>query len=187
MIEATPRRIVVGVDGSTNSVRALRWAAAEAALRDDEVVALHVWTPTVRSLAALGAVPVNYSFDDEERAAAAVVEEVIRAAFPNDAPVPVSRRLLSGEPASVLASAAGGADLLVVGARGHTGLAGLLIGSTAASVVRHAPCPVVVVPASAQDRSGQPARTTPRNSAASAENPVSAPQMASAAVDFDTE
>ena len=54
-------------------------------------------------------------------------------------------------PVRALIEAAEGADVLVVGARGRGGFAGLLLGSTSDQVTRHAPCPVTVVPSDRKD------------------------------------
>jgi nucleotide-binding universal stress UspA family protein len=60
---------------------------------------------------------------------------------------PIVTRVVQGHPAQVLLDAARGADLLVVGSRGHGTLAGMLLGSVSQHCVQHSPCPVVVVPA----------------------------------------
>lgn len=60
--------------------------------------------------------------------------------------VEVEQSVLEGTPAQVLVEAAQGADLLVVGTRGHGGFTGLLLGSVSQQAAHHAPCPVVIVP-----------------------------------------
>jgi nucleotide-binding universal stress UspA family protein len=54
--------------------------------------------------------------------------------------------IVQGPPAQVLLDAAAGAQMLVVGSRGHGTLAGMLLGSVSQHCVQHAPCPVVVIP-----------------------------------------
>jgi nucleotide-binding universal stress UspA family protein len=54
--------------------------------------------------------------------------------------------VVEGHPAETLLHAATGAELLVVGSRGHGTFAGILLGSVSHYCVQHAPCPVVVVP-----------------------------------------
>jgi len=62
-------------------------------------------------------------------------------------PTQVLPRVVQGHPAQVLLEAARGAQMLVVGSRGHGTLAGMLLGSVSQHCVQHAPCPVLVVPA----------------------------------------
>lgn len=134
-------RIVVGLDSSEGSERALRWALDEAELRGAELELVHSFPPP--EMVALPAV-VTLPSDDELRKGA---EEIIDQALTNvggPRDVPVVRTVRSGGAASVLCEAAEGADLLVVGARGLGGFRGLLLGSVTHQVVAHAPCPVVV-------------------------------------------
>jgi nucleotide-binding universal stress UspA family protein len=134
--------LVVGVDDSVDGRRALRWAAEEATLRGCVLEAVHVVPPRdVPSYPGLLPLP---SRDDVELAAAQLIEEQLE-----EVRVPglrVERTVASGRsPAEVLCERARDADLLVVGARGRGGFAGLLLGSVSQQVVAHAPCPVVVV------------------------------------------
>ena len=141
--------IVVGVDGSEHSQRALEWAAREAALRHVPLavlavhpVAMSPWTQT----------PIRFPQDqaEEERARATAQEGADKAAAPLGEQAPaVTVRSVSGLPAAELIKAGTDADLLVVGARGSGGFARLLMGSVSAQVTHHAPCPVVVVPVAA--------------------------------------
>lgn len=135
-------RIVVGVDASEHSDRALAWAIAEAQLRGAELEVVHAYTAL--DIAALPAV-VSYVEDEElvKHAHAVVDERLAAVGVPED--VPVTRSVRSGNPATVLLAAAKGADLLVVGARGLGGFRGLLLGSVSHQVATHAACPVVIV------------------------------------------
>lgn len=139
-------RIVVGVDGSEGSIVALRWALDEAKLREATVDAVHTWEhPYVGELAGMAAYPVEG--DELEHAARDVLTTSIERAGPTTARVePI---LAYGSAPSVLLDTAKGADLLVVGSRGRGGFAGLLLGSVSQQCVHHAPCPVVIVPATA--------------------------------------
>ena len=132
-------RIVVGVDGSPQSILALRWAARIAASTGaaiDAVIAWHLpvgfgWTFA----------PHNWHLDlDAENALTAAVKQAFAAEPPH-------LRLLAREglPAKVLLDAAAGAQLLIVGSRGHGGFVGLLLGSVSAACAEHAPCPVLIV------------------------------------------
>jgi nucleotide-binding universal stress UspA family protein len=135
-------RIVVGVDGSEESKAALRWAVGEARLRGASVRAVYAWSlPYVAAAPGL-VVPQGDVADfrrDGEEMLDALVAEV------GNAGVDVERVAVEGGPAHVLVEAAEGADLLVVGSRGHGGFAGLLLGSVSQQVAHHAPCPVVIV------------------------------------------
>jgi nucleotide-binding universal stress UspA family protein len=137
--------IVVGVDGSPASSVALRFAAEEARLRGVGLRVVRAWKvpwgpmPPVPYPAELYAVVAP----ETKRHLAAQVAEVLGS----DPGVSVEQRVVEGPPAKVLVEEAAEATLLVVGTRGHGGFTGLLLGSTSAQVVHHAPCPVVVVPA----------------------------------------
>jgi len=133
--------IVVGVDGSESSKRALRWAADQAKLVGAELVVVTTWEypPT------LGwAPPYPSDFDPNEDARKALTETVKGVLGP-DPGVVVRLTVTEGHPAFVLTEAAQGADLLVVGSRGHGAFAGMLLGSVSEYCAAHASCPVVVV------------------------------------------
>lgn len=130
--------IVVGVDGSENSAKALRWAIAEAKLRGVRVRAVLTWSYMGQSDAVLGVGTTN---DDAQRALRAVIasaadgdDDLVDAVTVNDLPV------------DGLLEQARTAELLVVGSRGRGGLKGLLLGSTSRTVVERATVPVVVIP-----------------------------------------
>ena len=132
-------QVVVGVDGSAGSTAALRWAAAEAVRRQASLLVVCAWQPT-----PLGGymVPPTEGYED---AADAIVDEAVAIAHRQEPELKVEVKRDFGAAVPVLVDAAREADLLVVGARGHGGFAGLLLGSTSQAVVRHAPCPVAVV------------------------------------------
>jgi nucleotide-binding universal stress UspA family protein len=148
-----PGTIVVGVDGSEPSRDALRWAAEEARLRDARLRALHVWTfvpPT--PIGEPGMIPMppgDYAgqLDAERAAAQAELDAALAEAFPNEPPVEIESELVEGDAGEQLAGEATGADLLVVGSRGRSGITSVLLGSVSSHLVSHAPCPVVVVKA----------------------------------------
>lgn len=137
-------KIVVGVDGSSGSREALRWAFAEATLRNDALEVVIVWQyPITASLPTFGAMstPEDFNTDARTTLLAILAEEGITA----EAPIPVSTLVAEGNPARALLDAADTADLLVVGSRGHGGFTGVLVGSISQQCVHHAKCPVVVV------------------------------------------
>lgn len=141
-------KIVVGVDGSTGSRTALRWAHAEAQLRGARLEVVAAWQyPITTSLPAFGAMPAPEDLSSQSRDSliALLTEEGITATGPVD----VSTLVAEGTAAQVLLDASKDAGLLVVGSRGHGGFSGLLLGSVSQQCVTHAPCPIVVVPTAA--------------------------------------
>lgn len=139
MTSHTPFVIVVGVDGSEESRAALEWAITEARLRQARIHLVTAWYyPPMASAVGDGV------FDDtfrnaSERTLADFVATV------TDAGVPVTGDVVENTPAGALLDAARGADLLIVGSRGHGGFTGLLLGSVSAHLAHHAPCPVLIV------------------------------------------
>ncbi len=148
MAAAQAFRIVVGVDGSDSARAALDWALGEARLRSGQVRLVSAWHYPVVGDAA-GRAPDREAFGDHARQANA--EALRRAA---DAGVEVTGEVTEGHPADVLLQAADGADLLVVGSRGHGGFAGMLLGSVSNHIVQHARCPVLVVRAGGEPAGG---------------------------------
>jgi nucleotide-binding universal stress UspA family protein len=148
-VAAPDGRIVVGLDDSPQAAAALRWALAEGTVRQCTVEVVHSWTPPMSAL-PLGAtwvIPVDESTIDN--AARDEVDRLVDEALAEmDArPPEVVRTILPGGAATTLVEVAedAGADLLVVGSHGRTGLRRLALGSVAMAVVNHATCPVVVV------------------------------------------
>ncbi|HVW34181.1 MAG TPA: universal stress protein [Acidimicrobiia bacterium] len=136
-------RIVVGVDASPEAEAALRWAVEEARLRHAIVEVVHAWL-----FPGVGEVPgrsISIAVSDVEHDATQQLDRIVDAVVGADPEVKVERRVIEGSAAPVLVDAAAGADLLVIGSRGHGGFVGLLLGSVAQQCVHHAPCPVVVV------------------------------------------
>lgn len=134
-------RIVVGVDGSASSKQALRWAADEAQRSGAALQVVMAWDNPYRDMWLPSDPPGTDRLALVKRTVTGLVDEVLGS----PPPVAVDATAAEGPPAQVLVRAAGGADLLVVGSRGHGGFAGVLIGSVSLHCVSHAPCPVVVV------------------------------------------
>lgn len=135
---SSARRIVVGIDGSEPSKAALRWAARQAALVGGVVEALIAWEyPSF-----YGWAPAGFDFGDN---AGAVLTQAIDEALGPDRRVEVRPVVVCGNPAAVLLDASRGAELLVVGSRGHGGFTEALLGSVGQHLVQHAGCPVVVI------------------------------------------
>jgi nucleotide-binding universal stress UspA family protein len=135
-------RIVVGVDSSDTSLKALRWALAEARLRGASVEMVHAFPrPELVGMTMVVTLPS----DDELREASDQVLAEALEAVGGAGDVQVTTHVGAGGPASVLVEVGEGADLLVIGSRGLGGFRGLLLGSVTQQVIAHAPCPVVVI------------------------------------------
>ncbi|MFF8196184.1 universal stress protein [Streptomyces bobili] len=139
--------IVLGVDGSAAGESAVDFAFAEAALRNAPLLALHAWTtwnaplPPPQDASAPYANPPGALAGEEER----LLYEALaghREKYPD---VVVEHRTVHGRTREALIEASRSAQLVVVGARGRGGFAGLLLGSVSQAVLHHAHCPVAVV------------------------------------------
>jgi nucleotide-binding universal stress UspA family protein len=138
-------KIVVGIDGSEQSREALRWALDEARLRGAEILAVHAWEARL-TVAEPGPAPgfdlltvLPQVREAGEQLVTTVVEEVA-----GDSDVTVEPVAIEGPPVRALVDAAGDAELLVVGSRGHGAFAALLLGSVSQALAHHAPCPLVI-------------------------------------------
>jgi nucleotide-binding universal stress UspA family protein len=138
--------IIVGIDGSAHSARALEWAIKEGALQHAAVTVITVnsvpaspWTgnPTV----------LAQDSGELEKLRQAAEEMTVKATSQLDGarPASVTVRAINGFPAKELIDASRDADLVVVGSRGIGGFARLVIGSVSDQVTHHAHCPVMVV------------------------------------------
>lgn len=130
--ETAETGVVVGADGSDNSVAALRWAADTAAAYELPLTVLHA-RPDAMAKPTLVAEPEGVLADAVAVARAQQPDVEIRALQMPDSPV--QSLLAAGETA----------DVLVIGSRGVEGFRGLLLGSTTMHVAPYAQCPVVVV------------------------------------------
>jgi nucleotide-binding universal stress UspA family protein len=143
----TTTRIVVGVDGSEGSKTALTWAMTQARLSGATVEAVTTWQDPAMYGFSYGWALVAYEGDSIATIMTKVLDEAITEVSGQlDRPVTVLPRVIEGHPAQVLLDAADGAQMLVVGSRGHGTFAGIMLGSVSQHCVQHAPCPVVVVP-----------------------------------------
>ncbi|MEV3934416.1 universal stress protein [Glycomyces sp. NPDC049804] len=143
--------ILVGVDGSTSSVRALRWALKEAEATGRRITALRVLDLATDTGMAM---TVPRTSDIVAEAKAALDDTVHRAAF-GEPRVPLQTRVEHGHPAAVLIDYSEHADLLVVGRRGRGGFATALLGAVSQYCVHHARCPVVVIPSPPETGPGE--------------------------------
>jgi nucleotide-binding universal stress UspA family protein len=138
-------RIVVGVDGSEHSLRALRWALEEASFRKARLEAVTAWHTTYTGDVGFGGyAPIDPA--QLEAGARVLLEDALEQVSADASSVPVESVVVEGTAAQALLATAKGADLLVVGNRGRGGFRGLLLGSVSSQCVHHAPCPVVVIP-----------------------------------------
>jgi len=141
------RWITVGVDGSAESVAALRWACREASLRGAQVHAVHVREAQCHSLASY-AVPAQVSPDD---APGDSIDDLVRSVRADQSPgVDVRVEVVDGLAARVLLERCAGADMLVLGTASDTPGPGRSVGPVIRACLRRATCPVVVISA-AQD------------------------------------
>ncbi len=133
-------RIVVGIDGSAVSLRALEWAARQAELTGAhlEVVGAWEWPQTF----GWSVVPERFDPASDARKVLSDILVSFQAQHPD---IAVELKVIEGHPAPVLVEESRGADLLVVGSRGHGEFVGMLIGSTSEHCVTNAACPVVVI------------------------------------------
>ncbi len=134
--------IVVGVDGSAGSRRALRWALDEAAVRGVVVEAITVWQRTY-SYGAQEYWPVD---EEVARHAQLQLTEAVEAVAADHPTVQIDQVVREGDPAQTLCARSETAGLLVVGSRGRGAFAGLLLGSVSTKCAHHCRCPVVIVP-----------------------------------------
>jgi nucleotide-binding universal stress UspA family protein len=150
------RRLVVGLDGSEPSKAALRWAARIAPVVDATIDAVIAWDYP-QALGVPGYVDDWRPDLDAEK----VLQDSLDAAFAGDRPQGLRALVRQGPARQVLLQASSGAEMLVVGSRGHGGFAGLLLGSVSAACAEHAHCPVLVVHAEPTSTSaGSSSRST---------------------------
>ena len=123
--------IIVGIDGSGHSQRALEWAMNEAALRHVPLTVITVHEVALADRA-------RYLAQDEA--------DKVLAGLAGPRPESVTVEAISGVPAEELITSSRNADLIVLGWRGVGGFARLLMGSTSSEVACHAHCPVVIIP-----------------------------------------
>ncbi|KWV31089.1 universal stress protein [Micromonospora rifamycinica] len=145
--------VVVGVDGSAASPAAVEYAAAQASARGVRLRAVRAYThPATRRPGDIQ--PLVYDearLRDEEAQALAESLAGLAERHPD---VPVDPEPVPARPVAALVEASRRAQLVVVGARGHGELAGLLLGSVSHRVLHHSACPVAVVRAPGPGRDG---------------------------------
>jgi nucleotide-binding universal stress UspA family protein len=131
-------RIVVALDGSPASLEALRRGASIADAFDAHLRVVTVWHRT----GLRGADPTDEGRD--AGVAEAMQAEAIALVFGGSPPAGSDRRVLEGSTVATLLRESAGAEMLVLGSRGHGGFAGLLLGSVSTACAAHAACAVLV-------------------------------------------
>lgn len=134
------RQISVGVDGSPNSEKAADWAVAYAH-EGDTITLVSSWSPVI----VPAEMAVSYTFDDTGARTILDKEHKRISKVAADRDITVKAHFENNDPRNALLDLK--SDLIVVGARGHGAVLGLLLGSVADYVSRHAKVPVVIVPA----------------------------------------
>jgi nucleotide-binding universal stress UspA family protein len=137
--------VVVGVDGSAESVAALNWAARYASATGARVQALLAWHyPGAVGGPAVERAPESVRAQTEEHMRATLDEAIAKSDFGQPG-AGSEARLAYGHPAQALIDASRDADLLVVGSHGHGAFTGMMLGSVSIHCATSAFCPVVVV------------------------------------------
>ena len=139
--------IVVGVDGSPGAKEALRFALEEAKFRQARLRVVHAWQFGYIGVTGIEGFSPLYGADLGElrHNAEVLLDATLHDVIPDENSVAFERQVVEGSAATVLVDESRGADLLVVGSRGHGGFAGLLLGSVSQQCSQHAACPVVIV------------------------------------------
>lgn len=142
--DGTSPHVIVGVDGSPESVEALGWAARYAAATGATITAVHAWHYPAAGPVPAGRPPQAIT-DQVRQAMQETLDKALIDVFGSSTPDNVDTKVAYGHPAMVLVTESEGADLLVVGSRGHGAFHGMLLGSVSIHCVSNATCPVVVV------------------------------------------
>ena len=130
-------RVVVGVDGSEESIEALRWAAGYAKSAGAKVIAVKSWHYPW----AMQTAPQQVDASVEDQIKRELDEAITKAAVD----IEVEPSVREGHASLVLVNASKEVDLLVVGSRGHGAFHGMLLGSVSQHCATSSACPVVVV------------------------------------------
>ena len=147
------RLVVVGVDGSEQSRRALQWALPYASLIGTGVEAIMTVAPTDDAAETHAT----------ERAAAVELESFVEDVLSSvDDPPPVSYEVVAGDPAVVLVNASRGAELVVLGSHGMSTISNPALGSVSTACIRMGSCPVLVIQAGNPEPLDDEEQITPR-------------------------
>ncbi len=139
------RPVIVGLDGSVESQRAMAFAVEQAVARGADLLAVYVWN--VLEVHDIGPIiPEDFDADVAEKKASRLLTEATEGWSADYPDLTISRRVMHGlDPVDALSEAGHEAGLIVVGSRGHGGFLGLRLGSTVDGLIRHAGPPLAVV------------------------------------------
>jgi nucleotide-binding universal stress UspA family protein len=143
--------IIVGVDGSGHSQRALEWAMKEAGMRHAPLTVLTVHPAIVGYFGGVVTSAGDLELTEQTQGAVKVEADRVLAGLDGPHPESVTVKAVHGFPVEEIINASKDADIVVLGSRGVGGFSRMLMGSTAGQVVQHAHCPVLIVPP--EDRS----------------------------------
>lgn len=139
--------VVVGIDRSPGSQRALSWAVEEARFHQWTIEAIEAWRDPYG-----GDMTMEFDLPHFRRERTTLSESVqeqldtfVLEVTGGDPPVKIGRLIVDGEPDAVLCARSAAADLLVVGSRGRGGVARVLLGSVSNSCAHHSSCPIAIV------------------------------------------
>ncbi|AWB87504.1 universal stress protein [Mycetocola zhujimingii] len=135
------RPIVVGIDGSELSIKALRHARRLGEALDAPLEAVAVWQQA-HSLYDFYQAESGWT---PEKEVEKLIGDAVISAFGEDRPHGFTQTVLKGPPARTLIGHSADAEMLVLGSRGYGGFTGLLVGSVSTACVAHATCPVLIV------------------------------------------
>jgi nucleotide-binding universal stress UspA family protein len=138
--------IIVGVDGSGHSQRALQWAMKEAVVRHVPLTVLTVHEAIRGYYSGVTVYPDDPDRTEQAREAAQAETDKVLATLDGPRPDSVTVKAVHGFPVEELIKASQDAAVVVLGSRGAGGFTRLMLGSTAGQVVQHAHCPVLIVP-----------------------------------------
>ena len=136
--------VVVGVDGSKASAKAIEFAFDQAEGLQAQVVAVHAWSSPFRTHED-GHSMLQFDEDDVQESGRLLVAEAVAGAAADHPDIHWETYLSDGHAARAILRVAESADLVVVGSRGRGGFTGLLLGSVSQNVLHHAHCPAAIV------------------------------------------
>lgn len=143
--QANRHGIVVGVDGSEHSLKAVAYAAAEADREGQPLTVVHAYNaPDPVADAGLAPVELQRLISEQERLVLAETVAGLSSSYPDLAIKTLSKA--HEEPVKALVEASAHAKLLVLGSRGRGGFSRMLLGSTVHGVLSHLSCPTIVIP-----------------------------------------
>jgi nucleotide-binding universal stress UspA family protein len=138
--------IIVGVDGSGHSQRALEWAMREAAIRQVPLTVLTVSEAIRGYYSGMAVYPDDSLRTEEARQLAQAETDKVLAGLDEPRPASVTVKAVHGFVVEEIIDVGRDADMIVVGSRGAGGFTRLMMGSVASQVAQHAHCPVLIVP-----------------------------------------